>query len=69
MFSKGIIPKRRGRIDCTSHVFASLLESSMAKAKRKVETIENVSIFFLECFNHVKLAIDGGTKTNNIEKK
>jgi hypothetical protein len=69
IFSRGINPKRRGRIDCTSHTFASLLDSSMAKAKRKVETKENMRTFFLDFFNHRKLIIDGGTRTINIENK
>jgi hypothetical protein len=69
MFSKGINPKRRGRIDCTSQVFASLLESSIAKAKSKVEEIENIKIFFLDFFNHKKLTIEGGTSTIIIDRR
>jgi hypothetical protein len=69
MFSKGINPRRRGRIDCTSQTFASLLDNSIAKANSKVDIIEKINIFLLEFFNHKKLTIEGGTKTIIIDKK
>lgn len=67
IFSRGIRPNGLGNMDCTSHTSASLVTSSMGGAKNKSVKSENIHIFRLEFFSHIKLAMLGGPRTIKIE--